>query len=221
MKDWGDWNVYDWSAALLDYYFAIGEDGDDEPVRTLVVTDDHLARIPRQSVEDGELVRQSLIDKTIRAVGDAPYLSYAWKKREVDPPYYIPFLIVACIVAIDADDPDERSYISRLENELAPTSTGNLTYMAGLWEKLASWLDDHSDTHRRLELPDPGGWTRIGHTTRLAFPNRRDQLKLHGVLDQHDLIVEQPPLRPVLSALEGDNTRYSTRFGEELDEFRE
>lgn len=33
MKDWGDWNVYDWSAALLDYYFAIGEDGDDEPVQ--------------------------------------------------------------------------------------------------------------------------------------------------------------------------------------------
>ena len=40
MKPWPSWNRFDWSEALLESYFGLPPDGNPEPVRILVVTDD-------------------------------------------------------------------------------------------------------------------------------------------------------------------------------------
>src|SRR5262249_5961695 len=87
---------------------------------------------------------------------------------------------------------------------------------------LATWLDEHQDRYRRLVLPDPGGWTRIGYTVRLAFPSRRDQRVLRDRLNDAGLMMEEPPVGLVLAAVSGARaTGFSERFRGEIDSFRD
>ena len=90
--------------------------------------------------------------------------------------------------------------------------------MANLWRELAKWLAERPDDYRLLVLPDPGGWTRIGYTVKLAFPIKRDQRLLLDRLSEADLLGEDPAIGPVVRAVSGSGfAAFSQRF---RDEFR-
>ena len=75
---------------------------------------------------------------------------------------YLAYLVFACLVAVAADDPDERSFLRRLPTgAVGADAERGIEKMAGLWESLASWLlqDENRQRYRPLLLPDPGGWT--------------------------------------------------------------
>jgi hypothetical protein len=217
MKPWQQWNRFDWSEALLASYFGLGSDGPTEPVRILVVTDDRLCQVVGEAADIPEDVRLSLIDKTVRSVGSNNYWRHA-SDRHGDKPDYLAHLIVACIAAIDNADMDERSYLRRLDEITGLPASHSIELMADLWKRLQSWLAERPDEYRPLVLPDPRGWTRIGHTTRLAFPSRADQAKLREVLAEQG-VVEALPLGVVVGALERGRRGFSKRFIEELDAF--
>jgi hypothetical protein len=216
-KPWRRWNRFDWSAALLESYFRIPPDGQSEPVRILVVTDDRLCQVAGETVGAGEEVRQALIDKTLAAVGEKNFWTHANEKT--GKPDYLAHLIVACIAAVDGTDLDERSYLKALPNFAGPTADHHLEIMPELWSHLERWLAERPDEYRPIILPDPRGWVRIGHTTRLAFPSRPDQAKLRELLADQDLAVDEVPLGAVVKALEGSRRTFSNRFIEEMDAF--
>ena len=136
---------------------------------------------------------------------------------------YLAYLVFACLVAVDADDPDERSFLRRLDDAVGADAERGIEKMAGLWESLASWLlqDENRQRYRPLLLPDPGGWTRIGHTVKLAFPTRRDQLALARIFTATGLAQQDPPPGPVFGALDDAQERFSSRFRDEWSAARQ
>lgn len=164
-------------------------------------------------------VADSLLRTVLTAVGDANYWTHAANSKSSARPEYFAHLVVACMAAVDLTDVDERSYIERLTKLIGPRGDRSLHVMAELWADLAAWLADHPKTYRPLVLPDPRKWTRIGHTVRLAFPSRRDQLLLYRVLSSEGLLLEAPPLPPVVAAIQRKIGQFSARFGDEFSSF--
>jgi hypothetical protein len=217
MKPWQQWNRYEWSDALLDSYFGLVPEGPSEPVRILVVTDDRLRQVVGETSASQESVRLSLIEKTIRSAGAKNFWRHA-ADGSTARPEFLAHLIVGCIAAVDSADLDERSYLKRLEEIAGPSASQSIELMPELWGRLQSWLAERPDEYRPIVLPDPRGWTRIGHTTRLAFPSRADQARLRAVLAEEGA-TEDLPLGVVVGALGRGRRAFSKRFTEELDAF--
>jgi len=219
-KNWRSWNRFDWSEALLQHYFGATESTD--PVRALVVVGEELARVVGDPEAKSLEVENLLVERVLRGVGDNNFWFHAKTAAGSSQPHYLGHLITACLAATDLDDGDENSYIARLA-DITGSARGdlNLEVMAELWRHLSGWLAEHSDEYRPLVLPDPGGWTRIGYTVKLAFPSRRDQITLAKVLSSGKLTVEDPPVGLVIDAvLAASRSGFSDRFRFEFDAFR-
>ena len=219
-KGWRSWNRFDWSEALLEHYFGSTESTD--PVRALVVVGEELVRVVGDPEAHSLEVENLLVERVLRGVGDNNFWFHAKTAAGSSKPHYLGHLITACLAATDLDDGDENSYITRLA-DVTGSARGdlNLEVMAELWRHLSVWLEEHSDQYRPLVLPDPGGWTRIGYTVKLAFPSRRDQLALAKILSSGNLTVEDPPVGLVIDAVIGaSRTAFSDRFRVEFDAFR-
>lgn len=220
-KSWRSWNRFDWSEALLEHYFGATESTD--PVRALVVVGEELVRVVGDPEAQSLEVENLLVERVLRGVGDNNFWFHAKTAEGSSKPHYLGHLITACLAATDLDDGDENSYIARLA-DITGSARGdlNLEVMAELWRHLSGWLGEHSDEYRPLVLPDPGGWTRIGYTVKLAFPSRRDQVALARVLSSGNLMVEDPPVGLVIDAvLATSRTAFSDRFRFEFDSFRQ
>jgi hypothetical protein len=219
-KGWRNWNRFDWSEALLKHYF--GASGTTDPVRALVVVGEELVRVVGDPEAQSLEVESLLVERVLRGVGDNNFWFHAKTAAGSSKPHYLGHLITACLAATDLDDGDENSYIARLA-DITGSARGdlNLEVMAELWRLLSGWLGAHSDAYRPLILPDPGGWTRIGYTVKLAFPSRRDQVALARVLSSCNLTVEDPPVGLVIDAvLAARRGAFSERFRSEFDAFR-
>jgi hypothetical protein len=220
VKGWRSWNRFDWSEALLEHYFGATETSD--PVRALVVVGEELVRVVGDPEAQSLEVESLLVQKVLRGAGDNNFWFHAKTAAGSSKPHYLGHLITACLAATDLDDSDENSYIARLA-DITGSARGdlNLEVMAELWRHLSTWLGEHSDEYRPLVLPDPGGWTRIGYTVKLAFPSRRDQVALARVLSSGNLTVEDPPVGLVIDAvIAASRTAFSDRFRFEFDAFR-
>src|SRR5690606_40671199 len=94
--------------------------------------------------------------------------------------------------------------------------------LAVLWEAFARWLRckrQRGAPYRELVLPDPGGMTRIGYSIRLAFPPRKDHLRLIQLL--HDEGFDRdPPVEAVLHVVGSRIGGFSQRFRGVYDNFR-
>jgi len=215
LRTWRNWNVFDWSEQLLDHYF-LRTDEDAGPVSNIVVSPVEFAAMVGEGPETGEEVIAAFTSRTLQSLGAVGI----WTKAEMNSrmqngrPMFLAYLVFACLVAVDADDPDERSFLRRLDDAVGADAERGIEKMASLWEGVAAWLleDENRQRYRPLLLPDPGGWTRIGHTVKLAFPTRQDQLALARILTSAGLAQRDPPPGPVFGALDGGRERFSNRF---------
>ncbi len=219
MRPWQKWDYFEWSEALLEHYFGVTENVD--PVRALVVVGAELVRVVGDPEAKPDDVERLLVEKVVRPACKKGFWLHAKELMRSSKPRYLGHLVTACLAATDLDDTDENSYITRLA-ELTTPARGelNLEVMAELWRCLSRWLDDHSDKYRPLLLPDPGGWTRIGHTMKLAFPSRRDQANLAKLLSSRNLSVEDPPVGLVVSAVLDKRNTFSDQFKVKFNDFQ-
>ena len=64
-----------------------------------------------------------------------------------------------------------------------------------------------------------GHRTGIGQSWFLAFPHKVDRLAVAKCLWEHDLVGFEPPIQPVITALEANRRNFSTEFKSDLDDF--
>jgi len=220
--DWRSWNLYQWSEVLLDHYFRRSEGNDDEPVSSLVVVGEELARAAGDPSADPDEVEAALIEKVIRGAREKGLWAHARDRVRMAKPDYLAHLVVGCLAATDLEHQDDNRYIERLANLTGPARGDlNLEEIPKLWASLVDWLSENADQYRQLVLPDPGGWTRIGYTVKLSFPSRSDQRALGRLLNTEGLVEPDPPLAPVLHAIESAaRGAFTERFRAEFDDFK-
>jgi hypothetical protein len=230
MNDWKTWNLQTWNERLLGHFFRSNEERA-SPVVVLLVTADELARTTGDASADADGVRGAFVE-AVRAgirrskslLEDASdYQGWPGPPRWEGPPRFVAHLLFTCIAASESSDDlgDEGSFVSRLRDlthDQLPEHS--LQMLPRLWEHLAAWLAANDGRYRRLILPDPGGFTRIGYTVKLAFPDRRDQRQLSELLDRAGLAGHEPPVGRVLSLVASERGRFRRSFLLAFDEFR-
>ncbi|WP_223620593.1 hypothetical protein [Lysobacter sp. ESA13C] len=230
MSDWQGWGLQAWNERLLSYFFERRED-QQAPVTTLLVTSETLARVTGDSGADPEGARDAFINAVRNGIrtpkslleNASNYQGWPNPPPRGSTPRFVAHLLFTCVAASESSDDlgNEDSFIARLreltENQLPGNSLQDLPR---LWANLARWLEGNEDRYRRLLLPNPGSFTRIGHTVKLAFPDRRDQKQLSDLLDRAGLAGVEPPVGRVLSAVALDRAKFRPAFQAAFDEFR-
>ncbi len=198
----------------------------------LLVTADELARATGDASARADDVRKAFIEAVRTGVRRAgSLLEHAsdyqgWPEtppRGDAAPRFVAHLFFTCIAASESSEElgDEGQFVKRLRDlSLDQLPEHSLQMLPLLWQHLATWLKANSDRYRPLTLPNPGGFTRIGHTIKLTFPDRRDQRKLSEILDGAGLAGLEPPVGRVLSTISSARRNFQPSFAEAFDEFR-
>lgn len=229
--DWTAWSLERWNWRLLNHFFQIVDERHDSIV-VLLVTADELSRAVGAPSEQAEKVRAAFIEAVrtgIRRAGSllehaSDYQGYPEAPPRSDAaPRFVAHLLFTCIAASESSEElgNEGQFLTRLrdlsDNQLPDHS---LPMLPRLWQHLATWLKLNSGRYRPLVLPNPGGLTRIGHTVKLAFPDRRDQKKLSEILDGAGLAGHEPPVGRVLAVISSARRSFGSSFTIAFDEFR-
>lgn len=230
-NNWTAWNLERWNWRLLNHFFRV-VDEHSASVVVLLVTADELARAASAPSAQAENVRAAFLEAVrtgIRRAGSllehaSDYQGYPEAPPRSDaPPRFVAHLLFTCIAASESSEElgNEGQFLTRLRdlsgNQLPDHS---LPMLPRLWQHLATWLQTNSGRYRPLILPNPGGLTRIGHTVKLAFPDRRDQKKLSELLDGAGLAGHEPPVGRVLAVISSARRSFGSSFTTAFDEFR-
>jgi hypothetical protein len=230
-NEWATWGLERWNWRLLNHFFRVGNERSASVV-VLLVSADELARAAHAPRSKGEDVRAAFLNAVrtgIRRSGSllehaSDYQGYPEAPPRPDAlPRFVAHLLFTCIAASESSEElgNEGQFLTRLrdlsDNQLPDHS---LPMLPRLWQHLATWLQWNSGRYRPLVLPNPGGLTRIGHTVKLAFPDRRDQKKLSEILDGAGLAGHEPPVGRVLAVIGSARRSFGSSFTIAFDEFR-
>ena len=229
MNSWRDWDLRSWNEHLLKHFFGLREDFP-TPVVSLLVTAETLARCAGAAQAEAKAVQKTFEDRVVASVrrsgslldDAADYEGSLGPPHPARPPRFVAHLLFTCIAASLSSEEmrDEGSFLLRLsklcDDQLPEASRAKLPR---LWENLRTWLAWNKDRYRQLILPDPGGWTRIGYSVKLAFPDRRDQRVLAELLHGAGLAMQDPPPGQVLSLVASHRNEFRDTFKLALDDF--
>jgi hypothetical protein len=230
-NNWTAWNLERWNWRLLNYFFRVVDDRPDSVV-VLLITADELARAAGAPSAESENVRAAFIEAVrtgIRRTGSllghaSDYQGFPEASPRSDaPPRFVAHLLFTCIAASESSEElgNEGQYLARLRDLTGDQlPEHSLPTLPRLWQHLATWLQANSGRYRPIVLPNPGGLTRIGHTIKLAFPDRRDQKRLSELLDGAGLAGHEPPVGRVLSAISAARRSFQAHFTAAFDDFR-
>lgn len=231
MGEWNTWSLQEWNDRLLEHFFRKKDDRAGA-VSVLLVTADELARVAGNFSADPDAVRDAFVDAVRDGIRRVKSLlehasDYQGWPRLAPPsdanPRFVAHLLFTCVAASESSDDlgDERSFVARLreltQDQLPDHS---LPSLPKLWNHFATWLSENAGRYRALHLPEPGGLTRIGYTTKLAFPDRRDLRQLSDLLDRAGLSGAEPPVGRVLTLVAAERGKFKPTFLRALDEFR-
>lgn len=229
--DWRGWELATWNRRIVRHFFLRGADREG-PVGTLLVTPEELARVVGAPAGLAMDVRDALVQRVQRQIrrqksllGDATeYDSWPRPPPVEEIPRFVAHLTVTCLAAAESNEDfaNEHSFIVRLReltgDQLPDASLADLPR---LWSNLAAWLatDRNRRQYRSLALPDPGGFTRIGYSIKLTFPDRRDQAELSRLLDEQGLGGAEPPVASVLRLISDNRGRFRRSLLEAYQNF--
>lgn len=230
MSDWRSWRLQEWNEHLLRHFFGRRAE-DDPPVVALLATPEELARATGDASADATEVRDAFVSKVVETVGKhsslldhaSNYQGWPGLPASDRAPRFVSHLFFTCIAAAESSEElgSEGSYLQRLRELAGGTLPDHtLQWLPALWANFAGWLVENARFFRPLKLPDPGGYTRIGHSVKLTFPDRRDQRILSELLDRAGLQGHEPPVGKVIGLVAGARGRFRPAFQEAFDDFR-
>jgi hypothetical protein len=231
--EWERWTYGQWNERLIKHYFRTDDRGVlDQPVDRLPATPEDLALAAGAPEADADRAADAFIRQIVASLphGRMSFCRFCleqggWSPRWPEPPQFFAMLWFTCLVAYGYPG-GEGDFGDRIEKVLGKRDnfrTRESGCLAGLWKAFAQWtLNRHEDGDwiRVLELPpDDPQREVIGISHFLAFPNRFDRRELARVLWESGLVGFEPPIQPLLTALEARRQRFSVDFREDLDLF--
>jgi hypothetical protein len=227
-SDWQVWSLQDWNEAIFGHFFTSDEESD-AALSRLLVTKEELRRVTGDESASPEEVRERFLDIFRRA---RPRLNRALTdfdrskdERTSSVPPFLIYLMFTCFVASADEQVLTIGDFRRRLCELLQDPSGTHYPLEGLprlWERFRDWLHHQRGQgmpFRELVLPDPGRYVRIGYSARLAFPNRRDRLKLIQILSAFSLD-ENPLVEEILKSIGRALSEFSEAFCLTYDDFR-
>lgn len=187
-----------WESKLIDYFLRFRADGDAQDIRWFEVTSATLAAAFADSgvsEDEAEEAFRTYMSK----IRDLPQRleSGMMEKSTRRTPGYFTYLIMTLLISSQFDAQYERNeFRLKLQNWLEAThSFQNLSGINKMWEALAEWLRQRiqeGEPYRRLILPPRDGRVQIGHTLRLAFPNKADLRLMSECLESYPQAAANP-----------------------------
>ncbi len=225
--DWHTAGYPDWNALLVGYFLDASRRG--SSVERIPATPEELL----QAIEDPDANGDAVVSAFVQAVRSElpPGTSFCrycfrrstWTSSSDEPPHFFGMLWFTCLLA--AGYPEGAGSFRERFRALIGTDDqcrhgrDQRGCLNELWEKLADWTRSHA-SHAELILPPADDrMVVIGRSYYLAFPTRRDRKVLADVLESEDLLGIEPPIIPVVRAIESARNRFSDDFRAALDHF--
>ncbi|UUX52789.1 hypothetical protein NUG39_14820 [Citrobacter youngae] len=187
-----------WESKLIDYFLRFGADGDAQDIRWFEVTPSTLAAAFADSSVSADEFEEAF-RTCMSNIPDLPQRleSGMMEKSTRRTPGYFTYLVMTLLISSQFDAQAERNdFRLKLQNWLQTThSFQNLSGVNKMWEALAEWLKQRiqeGEPYRRLILPPRDGWVQIGHTLRLAFPNKADLRLMSECLENYPQAAASP-----------------------------
>jgi hypothetical protein len=236
---WDRWHYDAWNERLIAHYFRPRDPALlDRPVDSLPATPEDLAEVAGATSSDADQVAAAFVAQIAarlpkHKISFCRYCSHreqrgGWTSLSSAEPHFFGMLWFTCLVAYGyptaADQFFERvrGLLGKADN-FRDSDEEQRACLPRLWREFAEWTRrrrDAGDEIRVLELP-PESHTRevIGFSHFLAFPNREDRGALAKALWESGLVGFEPPIQPVVKALETRRKTFSKDFLGDLDEF--
>lgn len=187
-----------WESKLIDYFLRFGADGDAQDIRWFEVTPETLAAAFADSGVSADEIEEAF-RTCMSKIRDLPQRLEGgmMKKSTRRSPGYFTYLVMTLLISSQFDAQEERNdFRLKLQNWLRTGhSFQNLSGINAMWEELAEWLNQRiqeGEPYRRLVLPPRDGWVQIGHTLRLAFPNKADLRLMSECLESYPQAAANP-----------------------------
>lgn len=187
-----------WEKKLIDYFLRFGANGDAQDIRWFEVTPVTLAEAFADSGVSGDEVEEAF-RTYMSKIPDLPQRLEGgmMEKSTHRSPGYFTYLVMTLLISSQFDVQEERNdFRLKLQSWLQTThSFQNLSGVNKMWEALAEWLKQRiheGEPYRRLILPPRDGWVQIGHTLRLAFPNKADLRLMSECLESYPQAAANP-----------------------------
>ncbi len=179
-----------WELALTRYFLSSEGPFGASSLTYIDATPPELANAIGEPTADHNEVRERFLavfrrDSRLGAVLGG-HRQVGWADGE-EAPGFFRYLVLTCFVPA-AEGTGSNEFQARFGELLGIGRPFNhVNAIADLWRRLGDWCDRRRAKGvlvRRVILPDPGGWSRIGHSIRLSFPTWRDRQRLTRLIDE-------------------------------------
>ena len=229
----GTWSYVEWNERLVDYTLRehVPNSG---PVERIAATPEELALVAGVTADDANAVAQAFVDACKAALPSGVSLcgfcedrsgrllaaNRNWTPQAASAPPFFAMLWFTCLVAYGYPDA-EGGLHNRLRRLLGSTSFPRC--LPSVWAEACAWTHVRraaGDPIRELVLPRPDAYrTVVGASHFLAFPHEHDRRHIARVLTDAELIGFEPPILPVVAALQKESGRFSRLFCGDLNNF--
>lgn len=216
-----------WERRLVDYFLAIGPDGDASPIRSLEVTPRTLAlacAAPRESEKEVEETFRFMLSRDPFMIDSLRGGAQRYEKQDV--PNCFSYLVFTLLIdsLLEGSTTQSGEFRQKLVKWLGINTTlSDLSGIAQMWKSLVCWLDERIQAgkpYRRLILPDPGNWSQIGYTRRLSFPSKPDLRLVVQFCQEHPDAHRNPHVSVTKFGRVLKESRASWGLQRAFDEFR-
>jgi len=218
---WNQWRYDDWNDHLVDYYLRASADEAD-PVERLAATPDELAYAVGASPEEAGTVASAFVRACVSQLPKGKSFcsfcrEYDWSPASSEEPPFFGMLLLTCLIAYGYPSA-EGGFHQRLEKIIG---NSDITCLPGLWRDVRKWTRTHANWRELVLPPDDRYRTTIGNSHFLAFPHEHDRRRLARVLIEANLVGFEPPITPVIAALQRERKEFSAYFQQDLEHFIE
>ncbi|WP_426746278.1 hypothetical protein VZQ01_40155 [Myxococcus faecalis] len=236
MEQFENWSYPDWNDRLINHHFVAPSTREaGAPVGRIPATPEELWLVAGKPALDPSKVANAFVQCVTGElpIGQIRFCTYCltrereWAPDSPSRPHFFAMLWFTCLIAYGYPTGDG-AFATRLERILGKHENfqhgkNQQACLPKLWRDFAAWTQARNaagDNIRILQLP-PESPDRevIGYSHFLAFPNRLDRNALARVLWDEELIGFEPPIQPVLAALEARHKQFSRDFVRDLADF--
>lgn len=227
MPDLSELGPQRWEELLTAHYLRSDGPSGASPIRSIDATSEELARAAGEAnLSPSEAVASFL--RAFRPSYDAPEVLRGFRRPPASgavPGFFRYLVLSAHVPAVAVENAASKDFRVNLGKVLGwPGPLDNVSALPGLWEELHRWCEARraeGKPFRRLVLPDPGSWTHIGYSVRLAFPSWRDRERLaRRAAEVGSARLAAPRSAIALLKHEIDFGGYSPAMRDAFDDFR-